>query len=441
MVDRPTPLHSGAPLDLEPAGLAMHDFISDLYPMCRSITGNGVRETLGRIAKRIPLEMREIPSGTEVFDWRIPPEWNIEDAYIRDPRGRKIIDFADSNLHVVGYSTPIRAHLPLAELKEHLHSHPERSDWIPFRTSYYAPAWGFCVTRDQLEMLEDGVYEVVIDSKLADGHLTYGECLLEGESEEEVLVSTHVCHPSLCNDNLSGIALATFLAERLAQRTRRYSYRFVFVPGTIGSLAWLWEHQGNLDRVAHGLVLACLGDPGGFTYKRSRRANASIDRVVEYVLASRGEPHRVLDFSPWGYDERQYCSPGFDLPVGCLMRTPESDSPEYHSSADDLDFVRPRALGESLAALVSVVDLLEANLTYLNRSPRGEPQLGKRGLYSSVGGRSAEQERLALLWVLNQSDGHHSLLDIAERSGLPFESLQKAAESLAATDLLEPLAR
>ena len=296
--------------------------------------------------------------------------------------------------------------------------------------------WGFCLPHRQLEALPEGDYEVAIDATLADGSLTYGECLVPGGTADEVLVSAHVCHPSLANDNLSGIVVAAEIARRLAARAPRYSWRFLFIPGTIGAIAWLALNEAGLGRIRHGLVLANLGDPGMLHYKRSRRGDAGIDRAVEYVLAARGA-HGVRDFTPYGYDERQFCSPGIDLAVGCLSRTPWGEFPEYHTSADDLDLVRPAALADSLAALEAVVDVVERNRTYVNLQPKGEPQLGRRGLYAAIGGGvGAKDRQMALLWVLNLSDGRHDLLAIARRSGLDFALIAEAADLLAEHGLL-----
>jgi aminopeptidase-like protein len=423
-------------------GAEMHAFITEAFPLRRSLTGEGVRRTLGMIAERIPLDIQEVPTGTPAFDWTVPREWNLRDAWIADPSGRRIVDVRDSNLHVLGYSVPTRARMPLAELREHLFTLPGKPDLIPYRTSYYKEAWGFCLAHRQLEALTEGEYEVCIDSSLADGSLTYGECFLPGDDEREVLLSTHVCHPSLANDNLSGIAVMTWLARELAARPRRrYSYRFLFIPGTIGSIVWLARNEERAGRIAHGLVAANLGDPGAFHYKRSRRGNAEIDRVVQAVVRSSGEPFDVEEFVPFGYDERQYCSPGFDLPVGSLTRTPWGRYPEYHTSADDLAFVRPAALAGSLRAYTDVIDTLESNRRYLNLNPRCEPQLGRRGLYRSIGGDDAGRAReLALLWVLNLSDGRHSLLDVAERSGMGFAVLREAADALLEAGLLREVA-
>lgn len=424
--------------DRDAAGTAMYELIRALYPLGRSLTGDGVRETLARLRRSIPLAIHEIPTGTKVFDWTIPREWNVREAYIRTPDGRRIADFARSNLHLVGYSVPVRGHMPLADLEPHLFAGSGNPEWIPYRTSYYEDAWGFCLSRAELDRLEDGEYEVVIDSTLTEGSLTYGECLLPGKSEEEVLVSTHVCHPSLCNDNLSGIALAASLAEELANVDLRYSYRFLFVPGTIGAIAWLSRNEAAVDRVRHGLVLACAGDAGHLTYKQSRRGDAPIDRAARHVLSQRGARHEVLGFSPDGYDERQYNSPGFDLPVGRLTRTPGGEYPEYHTSGDDLSFVRPEHLADTMDACLAITDVIENDRTYRSTNPYGEPQLGKRGLYFPSGGGEAGGAGRAVRWVLNLSDGTHSLLSIAERAGLSFDAVREAAAVLLRHGLLAP---
>jgi len=425
-------------------GRELHARIATLYPICRSITGAGVRETLRQLQALIPLDIHEVPSGTPVFDWTVPREWTIRDAYVATRDGTRIIDFRRHNLHVMSYSAPVRARMPLAELKPHLHSDPGHPDWIPYRTGYYAETWGFCLPHRQLEALVAGDngddYEVVIDSTLADGALSYGECLVPGERADEILVSAHICHPSLANDNLSGIVVATELARRLLARMGRprYSYRFLFIPGTIGAITWLALNEARLGAIQAGLIAVNLGDPGPMHYKRSRRGSAAIDQAVEYVLA-RQTGTVIRDFIPYGYDERQFCSPGIDLPVGCLSRTPYGEFPEYHTSADNLDLVRPEALASSLATFEQVFDLLERNRSYLNLQPKCEPQLGRRGLYAAIGGRSDTKTRqLALLWVLNLSDGIHTLLDIARRAGLDFALIAEAAATLVEHGLLAP---
>jgi aminopeptidase-like protein len=424
--------------DLQQLGSELYALMSELYPICRSITGEGVRKTLHILQRYIPLELHEVPTGTQVFDWTVPQEWNVRDAYVKNDRGEKVIDFQVSNLHLLNYSTPIHDRMPLARLQEHLYSLPEHPDWIPYRTSYYQEAWGFCLRDRDRQLLADGEYEVYIDADLRDGHLTYGEYYLPGETEAEVLFSCHVCHPSLCNDNLSGIVVATFLAQMLHQLPRRYSYRFLFVPGTIGSIAWLARNADRTRRIAHGLVISGVGDAGSMTYKKSRRGNAQIDRIVTHVLQHSGKPYSIQDFSPYGYDERQYCSPGFNLPVGRLGRTPFGKYPEYHTSADNLDFVKPAALADSFTTYAATIDTIERDRTYINTNPYCEPQLGKRGLYKLYGGmQTGEDDRMALLWVLNLSDGQHSLLDIADRSGLDFQIIARAAAALFQQQLLK----
>jgi aminopeptidase-like protein len=418
-------------LACERIGDQIYALAAEIFPICRSITGNGVRETLRRLGRRIGIKVQEVPTGQRVFDWTVPREWNIRDAYVKDDSGVKIVDFAKSNLHVMSYSTPVRARMSLAELKKHLHCLPEQPDVIPYRTSYYSESWGFCVAHRQLEALREGTYEVVIDSTLEDGFLTYGEHLHRGESADEVLLSAHICHPSLANDNCSGLALLTHLAERLAGTRTRYSYRFLFAPGSIGALAWLSRNEDKVGRIRHGLVLSCVGDGGGPTYKKSRRGDAEIDRAMAHVLKHSEHQPTILDFSPYGYDERQYCSPGFDLPVGLFQRSKFGTFPEYHTSADNLDFISPAHLESSYRMIAGLIAVLEDNLTLRNTSPKGEPQLGRRGLYGAIGGdKNSTSGNMAMLWVLNLSDGRHSLLDIAERADLPFAAVRAAAAAL-----------
>jgi aminopeptidase-like protein len=426
---------------LEKSGEEMYALIHRLYPICRSITGNGVRETLRIIGKQIPLQIYEVPSHTSVFDWETPREWNIRDAFIKNSLGERVVDFQKCNLHVMSYSIPVHQKMKPDELKAHLFSLPDYADWIPYRTSYYHENWGFCVTHQQflqLTIQQNEIYEVVIDSDLQDGNLTYGECFLPGQTEDEIIISCHICHPSLCNDNLSGISLSVALARTVATMTRRYSFRFLFIPGTIGSITWLSLNEDKVSRIKHGLVLTCVGDSGKFHYKKSRRGNADIDQVFSYVLGHSGVDCGILDFYPYGYDERQYCSPGFNLPFGVFMRSQHGTFPEYHTSADNLYFVRPEHLADSFAVVLNVLHLLEKNATFVNQFPKCEARLGKRGLFSKtssgeVDGKSLE---MAMLWVLNLSDGTNSLLDIAIRSGIDFGKIAVAAEALQKAHLL-----
>jgi aminopeptidase-like protein len=417
-------------------GSEIFELLRQLYPICRSISGDGVRQTFELLVRLLPLDVTEVPTGTAVFDWTVPREWNIRDAWVADAEGKRLVDFRASNLHVLGYSVPVHTRLTLSELRDHLFTHPTQPDWIPFRTSYYNENWGFCLTQRQLDGMPDGEYEVHIDSTLADGSITYAEAVVPGQLEDEILISTYSCHPSLANDNCSGIALLGVLGKYLGRMKLRYTYRLLFSPGSIGPLSWLAANEDRLDRIKHGLVASCVGDPGRPTYKQSRRGTAEIDRAVANVLRDRGE-HEIREFVPLGGDERQFCSPGIDLPIGALSRTPADEFPEYHSSADDLDLVRPEALADSFDLYLSVLDVLERNERYENLSPKGEPQLGKRGLYRSIGGGSNREA--ALLWVLNLSDGDHDLLEISDRSGLPFQAVSAAADALEGAGLLRPL--
>jgi aminopeptidase-like protein len=426
----------------EDAGARMYALVEELYPICRSITGDGVRDTLARIERQLPAPMlrTEVASGTSVLDWTVPKEWNIRDAWIADASGARVVDFRASNLHIVSYSVPMRARMSLAELRPHLHTLPEHPDWIPYRTSYYAETWGFCLRQRQLDALPDGDYEVCIDTTLAPGHLSYGELILPGDSPDEVLLSTHICHPSLSNDNLSAIAVSAALARELAARPRRrFTYRFVFAPGTIGAIVWLAQHPDVVPRIRAGMTLVCVGSDHPFTYKRTIGGDAEIDRAAAVALRDRGAADQVIDFFPYGYDERQYNSPGFRAPVGSLMRGRHGMFPEYHTSADDLGFVSAERLAESLAVVTGIVDVLEGNRRYKNLAPDGEPQLGKRGLYRATGGTNIPDLNLAMLWVLTLSDGRHSLLDIAERAKLPFQTLAIAADHLQRAELLAEL--
>lgn len=412
-------------------GQEIHQLIENLYPICRSITGDGFRESMQVLKQHIPIELHEVATGTQVFDWVVPREWNIREAYIKNSKGEKVVDFQESNLHILNYSVPVDKKVKLAELKEHLFSLPEHKDWIPYRTSYYKENWGFCITQRVLDGLADEEYDVFIDSSLENGHLTFGEYFIKGELEDEFLISCHSCHPSMCNDNLSGMGVATFLAKYLSGRKLRYSYRFLFIPGTIGSITWLALNEEKVPQIKHGLVMACVGDSGKMHYKKTKHGSAEIDRVAMHILRHSGEEYEILDFSPYGYDERQYSSPGINLSIGNLSRTPHGRFPEYHTSADDLDFVKPESLADSFSKYAAIIETIDNNKRYMNTNPKGEPQLGKRGLYSTMGGRKdASAYEMSLLWVLNMSDGQNTLLDIAERSGMAFASIHEAAMAL-----------
>ena len=419
-------------------GTVLYAHAAALFPIYRSITGEGVRITLRYIQDQIPLNIKQVPTGTQVLDWKIPAEWSVCGASLSTIDGRTIVDVQNNNLHLMQYSTPVDRIVPRQELEGHLHSLPEKPDLIPYRTSYYRRDWGICLAHNDRLSLTDEAYRVRIQTSLEPGHLSYGECVLPGSEDAEVLISAHVCHPSLANDNLSGIAVAIEMARALASRPHRFTYRFLFAPATIGAITWLHHNRDAAERIRHGLVLTCLGDPGAPTYKRSRRGTAAIDRYAEYVLQGDGHADRVLAFTPTGYDERQFCSPGFDLPVGCLMRSPNETFPEYHTSADNLSFVTPQALADSLRVLNDIVELAERDETFRNTAPWGEPQLGRRGLHD--GERAAGLDRMAILWVLNLSDGQHSLFDIARHCGMPFAAIAAAADALCDVGLLAPIA-
>ena len=416
----------------------MHGLVAELYPICRSITGEGLRRTLEILRRETGLAMESVASGTAVLDWTVPREWNIRDAWIANARGERVVDFRKSNLHVVNYSVPVRARMSLADLRPKLHSLPDRPDWIPYRTSYYAEDWGFCLSHRDLERLTDESYEVVIDSSLEPGRLDYGELVLPGSSSEEILFSAHACHPSLANDNLSGLALLAALARPPGQGRAPLHVPFP-----------LRARHDRCDRLARA---PRAGAHSRRPDRRVRRRRRAPDLQEVPARRRRDRPRRAarpadrresrtasIDFSPYGYDERQYNSPGFNLPVGSLTRTPHGRYPEYHTSADDVAFVRPASLASSLRAYLAIVGVLEGNGRYRNTQPRGEPQLGRRGLYRAIGGQPDPGElQMAMLWVLNQSDGGPTLLEIADRAGLPFDRIREAADALLAHDLLVP---
>lgn len=416
----------------------MMDLVRDLYPICRSITGDGVRETLRLVSRWLPLEIHEVPSGTAVFDWAVPDEWNITGAYIETMSGERIVDFRDNNLHVLNYSTPVDGVVSREELEAHLFSSEENPDWVPYRTSYYTRRWGFCLTHSQRVRLNQEKYRVKVDSSLATGSLTYGEIQIPGQSRDEIVIYTHVCHPSLCNDNLSGISVAAAVGRALMEQpARRYGYRLVFAPGTIGSITWLSKNRDRLRHVCHGLVVGLLGDAAPHTYKRTRDGAAEIDAVAEHVLRGRSDDNRFLDFSPYGYDERQFGSPGINLPVGRLTRSVNGGYPQYHTSADNLDLISAASLQESVDVVLEIMEALQENRRFINLQPYCEPQLGKRGLYRNTGGVNIADRENAMLWLLNQSDGTKSLLDIAKKSGNSFDTLVEVAAELVDTQLLE----
>lgn len=422
----------------------MEALFDRLRPIPRSISGEGVRLTHDILAEVVPLTRIEVPSGAQVFDWQIPEEWNVAEAYLVAPDGRRLLEYAKEPLHLVGYSTPFQGRLSRSELEGHLYSLPDQPTAIPYVTSYYAPRWGFCLAHEERLSLPDGEYEVVVDTRLEPGSLTLSECLLPGETEEEVLLTTYTCHPSMANNELSGPLVAAFLYRRLASLPRRrLSYRFVFGPETIGALAYLQLKGAELkERMVAGYVITCTGGPGGLTYKRTLAGDTVTDRAAEHYLAhlpaEPGRPAGVLGFAPTGSDERQYNSPGFRLPVGSLMRSRYGTYPEYHTSLDDKAFLDLPAVQRTLDAYFAICGILDANVRVLNTLPYGEPQLGRRGLYptATVAAQNVAAAD-AVFWTLCLADGELDLLSIAERSGLPFEAVRNAADKLAAAGVVE----
>ena len=419
----------------------LEEYFDRLWPLPRSITGNGFRQSLDILSEIIPFERHRFPTDTVVFDWTVPKEWVAREAYFIDPAGKRRCDFAENNLHLLNYSTPFNGNVTLDELKKHLFSLPDLPEAIPYLTSYYEERWGFCISHDELTSLPEGDYQVVIDTEFIDGHLEIGEAVLEGEEPSEILFSTYLCHPSLANNELSGPLVAAFLYERLQSLPRRrHTCRFVVVPETIGTIAFLslrGEHL--LDKMAAGFQITCVGDGGSLTYKSSRRGDTLADRAAKLALASRADV-RWRSFNPAiGSDERQYCSPGFDLPMGSLMRTMYTEYPQYHCSLDNKDIIDFGAMAETIDAYVDLFEIIEANRTWKNTVMFGEPQLSKRNLFRSLGSQIHSEERdNAIWWLLNLADGKHDLIDIAEKSGLDWRLLAEVAEMLNKSELLAP---
>ncbi|CAN5881815.1 DUF4910 domain-containing protein [soil metagenome] len=419
---------------------SMENYFDRLWPICRSITGNGLRESLKIISEIVPLELHEVPTGSKVFDWEIPKEWNISDAYILTPDGKKICDFKKNNLHVVNYSVPVEGEFSFEELDKNLFSIPEMPEAIPYLTTYYKEAWGFCISQKEREQLpKAGKYKVKIESVLSNGSLTFGECILKGETEEEILFSTYLCHPSMANNELSGPLVAAFLYKKLAALPhRRFTYRFVFAPETIGVIAFLSKTGMHLKKnLQAGYVLTCVGDAGNFTYKRSKEITHSVNKVAEHYLRSTGKTFATLNFAIGGSDERQYCSPGFNLPVGSLMRTMYQQFKEYHTSLDNKSFISFSAMEETVETYFNIAKLHELNKKYVNAVPYCEPQLGKRGLYPAVGGQKSRTEELSMrLHLLSWADGEHDLISIAELFGKPALEFEQTIRVLVENNLL-----
>lgn len=429
-------------------GKDMMALMARLFPICRTLTGSGIRETFDILGEKISLTEESVASGTKVFDWTVPDEWAIRDAYIADADGNRVIDFKNSNLHVVHYSIPVHKHLTLQDLRPHLHTAPDLPDAIPYVTSYYKRDWGFCLSETQLNSLEEGQYEVMIDSTLEPGRLEWREAAIGPEGAPEVLFSTYCCHPSMANNELSGPVLQTFLCESLSGiENLRYRYRFVFLPETIGAIAYLAKHGDDLrERCVAGYELTCAGDNGPFTYKKSRQGVSLADRAAQHVFSNHlpEDADKVVhDYFPdAGANERQYNSPGFNLPVGSFMRSMYGEYPEYHTSFDNLDFVSAEGMAGSLVSCLRIVQAIELNARYLNTQPNGEPQLGKRGLYVASGIHPKFEDDLRhMLYLLCYCDGESDLLSISEKLECPISQLQHAVLRLANAGLLVPVER
>lgn len=420
---------------------SLEKYFDRLWPLNRSLTGNANRETLGILSEIIDLKISEIPSGTECFDWKVPPEWNVNEAWIKDSSGKIIVDFSKNNLHLLGYSTGFSGKLELDQLKEHLYSLPEQPDVIPYLTSYYKRKWGFCITDIQLKKLREDTYEVFIDANLNEkGSMTIAEAVIKGETEEEVLFSTYICHPSMANNELSGPLVTAFIFNELRKSgKKKYTYRFLFLPETIGAVYYLSVNGEKLKKkLFAGYVVTCAGDRGNFTYKRSRNGNTAADRAAEIMLKQKTEEYIIEDFFPTGSDERQYCSPGFDLPVGSLMRTRYGKYSEYHTSADNREFISFKKMEDTVRMYLDIVNVLEKNAFYKNLKPFCEPQLGKYGLYPDIGSDKGTSETVSsIMWALNLSDGNNDLITISEKSRTGFEKIAEACEILEKKGILE----
>lgn len=418
----------------------LEKYFDRLWPVCRSITGKGLRDSLKILQEIIPLELSEVPTASQVFDWEIPKEWNIVDAYIITPDGKKIAEFSVSNLHVVSYSVPVNKKMSYDELRPHIHTIPSIPDAIPYVTSYYKEDWGFCLAHEQWEDLpKTGEYRVVIDSSLKAGSLTYGQLLLKGKTDDEVLFSTYVCHPSMANNELSGPLATAFLYREIEKiQNRKYSYRFVFAPETIGVLAFLAEHGETLIRkLKAGYVLTCCADGGQFNYKKSKQGHSLADRVAEHVLKHSGKPYTVHSFSVGGSDERQYCSPGFNLPVGSLMRTPYQQYRQYHTSLDNKDFISFDSLAETISTYKKMVQVLELNEKYMTTVMNGEPQMGRRGLYPASSNPVTDREYVhRMMHLISFADGKTDLVEIAELQNAFVPDYDRIIKACMEKDLL-----
>jgi aminopeptidase-like protein len=424
------------PISFENCGHLMYQLLVELFPICRSITGNGLRETLRIIQEHIPIIIHEVPSGTKVFDWTVPKEWNIRDAYVMDDRGDKIIDFANNNLHVLGYSIPVDKTISLAELQEHLYSREDLPDAIPYMTSYYQERWGFCLTHNQRMTLKDGFYKVFIDSDISDGVLNYGELIIPGSSEKEILLSTDVCHPSMANNELSGPVVTTFLSKWILENHFRYTYRIIFIPETIGSLTYLSRNMSKMQKnIVAGFNITCVGDERSYSYLPSKYGSTLADRAALSILNGKHPGFKEYSFLQRGSDERQYCSPGVDLPVVSVMRSKYFTYPEYHTSFDNLDLVTPAGLQGGFEVIRDCLELIERNRVYCLKC-YGEPQLGKRGLYPTLGTQTLYWTVYDMMNFIAYADGTNDLIKISNLIRVPVSGIYKIVDTLLEADLL-----
>ena len=408
----------------------MYELVKKLFPLCRSLTGDEVRKTLKILREHIPLKISEVPTGTKVFDWTVPQEWNIKDAYVIDPAGKKVIDFKKHNLHIVGYSIPVNKTIALPELQKHLYSLPDQPTAIPYVTSYYQPRWGFCLKHQDREKLKPGKYRVVVDSELKKGSLTFGELIIPGLSQKEVFLSTYVCHPSMANNELSGPAVTTFLAKWLLTKKRRYAYRIIFIPETIGSIMYLSKNLNVMkNAVVAGFNISCVGDERNYSYVSSRNGETYANKVAQFAFESLGEDFTRYSYLDRGSDERQYNSPGVDLPVVSISRSKYGTYPEYHTSLDDLNLVTPRGLYGSYELLKHILELIEKNYYYQNTC-LGEPQLGRRGLYPTVSKKGSAAGARRIIDFLAYADGTNDLIDISRKIKIPIHELYPIVKRL-----------
>ena len=415
-------------------------YFDRLWPLNRSLTGEANRETLKILSEIIPLQIQEIPSGTQSFDWVVPPEWNAREAWIKDEKGNTIVDFKENNLHLLGYSEAFEGKMTFKQLKDHIYTLPNQPDLIPYLTSYYCKRWGFCISHNQFEGLDKTTkYNIKIDSKLDDeGSMTIADLVIKGKSEKEILFSTYICHPSLASNELSGPLVTAFIYDQLKNQDLYYTYRFVFVPETIGTITYLSKYGNHLkEKLVAGFVVTCIGDDGNFTYKKSRRGDTLADRAVQLILQQTENDFKIKEFAPRGSDERQYCSPGFNLPVGSLMRTMYGEYPEYHTSGDNKDFISFEAMEGSVAKYLDIIKLIEMNRKYINQFPYCEPQLGKRNLYPTLSEKNKDIEIEAMMWILNYSDGKYDLIDIIEKSKINYKIILKVTDKLLSNKIIK----